>query len=128
MTSWKPMSNSSENSPSVFSGLRLQQVNTLIDVLRETVLTTHEHIERIYLEQATHFNETLFFLKEIGLVSIAKDHIAKESSPIWELDDVNDVTLVNEIIHLILKRNTRYRREVFEYLNHFRITGGIAHA
>jgi len=117
------MSGSLDGSPSEFDGLRQRQVCELLRVLSEAELATKEHIRRRYAEREARFDETLAFLLEVRAVEEAGALIC----PALALAAISpdDYVKVSEAtLRLLMNHDTRYRREVCDYLARFRVAGG----
>ena len=120
------MNDFSETSVSAFDGLHQQQVLALLDVLKESKLSTKEHIERRFLERAPKFGETLNFLKEADVVQDKNGTLSITPAFCWLPEQCDDPDLSKWLISLIIRRDNAYRSEMFEYLGSFQVVNGMA--
>ncbi len=115
------MEDSSSNEVTAFSGLRLQQILVLLQILDDAEYKTKDYIERRYLEQAENFEGTADFLVELHAIKfegeelIASEMLASMSTT-KDLDNLGRL-----VIDLMVRQKNRYSSEAFAYLSFFNV-------
>jgi len=92
----------------------------MLSVLRECDYTKTEHIRRQYIQQASHFQETLAFMVSLRAVGQRQGHV-RPASMLRASSEANGRSWLAE--RLFGTRN-RYRTRIFHYLRKFHIGDG----
>lgn len=113
------MENSSGNEPNVFSGLRLQQIQVLLQTLDDAKHKTAEYIKRRFLEQAENFEATVDFLTELHAIKIEGEEIivSEQLANIATTKDLDNLAML--LMDLMVRHRNRYSLEAFNYLSLF---------
>jgi len=115
------MTDSSDKN-SAFSDLEFRNVVALIEVLEEASLDTQDYIKRRFLERATQFEVTLEYLLDLDAIDAGNDGISL-SSP---MKAANRKSINSEVTAHLVQKESKYRKEAFDYLRHFDVTEGLA--
>jgi Domain of unknown function (DUF3883) len=110
------MSGSSENTISIFTGLRLNHIRTMLELVTDQRLHEKRYIERRFLEHATEFDTTLAFLTKMKLV-----HDDGNNLSLTPKLRVNDDDLSKTMLLQLTETSSPWRTELFAYLRNFRI-------
>ncbi len=103
-----------------FEKVSIQQIIVFSEIVNESSLLQKEFIEKTYLRNATHFDETVKFLQELGLIETKENKVALKSKYEEFLIGLKEVRRPKEkvkkfIIDYFVSRKTSFS----EYLNEF---------
>ena len=103
-----------------FRNVRYAHVCTLLDVMGSTTSVSLRNIRRLFLEDAEGFEEVLSFSSRIGLV-------AREGGTLRLKADVfqeRSQSRTDEILARLVSTRNRYRTELLDFLDGFRLQNG----
>ncbi len=103
-----------------FEKISVQHILVFSDIVNKSSLLQKEFIEKTYLRNATHFDETVKFLQELGLIETKENQIVLKPKYEEFLIDLKEVQRPKEkvkkfIIDCFISRKTSFP----EYLNEF---------
>ena len=107
-----------------YEELRLPHVRVLLEVVADLALRDKQHVRRRYAENASHFDSTLTFAAELGLLSEVGDMLVP--APEVVSGQLDEATLAQLMLSRLVGRNTPCRLAILDYLRRFRIIGGEA--
>ncbi len=114
------MRESLTNKFDAFQGLEWHNVLELLEVLQGNKYNKKDYIKQRYSSQASNFSETLAFAVSLG--AIQEENGRVRSLKIFQSS--NEAKIHDWFIKRILKRRSRYRTRIFQYLRLFCITDG----
>lgn len=116
------MESSSSNEIAAFSGLRLQQILVLLQMLDEDEYKTRDYVRRRYLEQAENFETTLDFLEELHAVEFVGEELIV-SELLSDISTTRDLDCLGKLlIDFMVRQRNRYSSEAHAYLSLFDVT------
>jgi hypothetical protein len=104
-----------------FDRLSWAHVQILVEVIRSCGIRRRSYLERQFTKDATHFQQTLAFLIELGFAEESGGLLSIEHS-VSEVDVHGD--LLSNVLHRLVQQPSRYREEVFWYLSSFSVEDG----
>jgi hypothetical protein len=111
----------------VFDKLTYRQIKTLMDVIRSTKGQDYEFISKKYKSNEENFERALDFLKGLKLLRANNDKITPTRDLMKLLNcKVSDDNLTKSyLLEKTLNSMNLFSKEVFEYLNNFRVSRNI---
>ena len=109
-----------------FEKISVQQIFVFSEIVNESSLSQKEFIEKTYLRNATHFDETVNFLQEQGLIETKENQIVLKPRYEKFLIDLKEVRRPKEkvkkfIIDYFIGRKTPFSEYLNEFLSQFHL-------
>lgn len=109
-----------------FEKISIQQISVFSEIVSESSLLQKEFIEKTYLRNATHFDETVNFLQELGLIETKENQIVLKPRYKELLNELKEVRRPKEkvkkfIIDYFINRKTPFSEYLNEFLSHFHL-------
>ena len=109
-----------------FEKISVQQIFVFSEIVNESSLSQKEFIEKTYLRNATHFDETVNFLQELGLIETKENHIVLKPRYKELLNELKEVRRPKEkvkkfIIDYFISRKTPFSEYLNEFLSQFHL-------
>ena len=114
------MKDSSATRTDPFDGLEWRHVVAMLSVLRDCDYTKTEHIRKQYVQQASHFRETLAFMVCLRAVREQEGYV-RPSNMLRAGSEANGRDWLSQ--RLFATRN-RYRTRILHYLRRFHVVDG----
>lgn len=111
------MTDSLENESNDLGQVRLKHIETLVDLLRTSMIKQKDHVRRRYCERASHFDATLQFVSQLGCVQ--DDGESLSLSPDIAHYSVDENTLSGEVLSRFCAHGSPFRRDLSQYLVRF---------
>ena len=107
----------SDEDTSAFSGITVQRIFALLEILCETTLLTETNIAHLYLQYSECFDDVLAFLIHLQLVEKCGPNLRLIKRPPFNSIPTLQAWLLSEIIH----KNNNYGSEIREYLKNYKV-------
>ena len=103
-----------------FENLRYAHVCTLLDIIDLVKLDNLPYIRKKFGESAEGFDEVVSFMTKLGVVMSDGQKLNMKVNSLTSNSDYRR----SEIIRMLLSKTSRYRKEMFSFINQFKIIEG----
>jgi len=112
-----------------FEKISVQQILVFSEIVNGSSLLQKEYIEKTYLRNATHFDETVKFLQELGLIETKENKVVLKPKYEECLIDLKEVRRPKEkikkfIIDYFVSRKSFFAEYLNEFLGRFQLVNG----
>lgn len=103
-----------------FDNLKYSHVCTLLDIVDMVQIDSSHYISKLFAERAEGFDEVVLFLVKIGAIVSNGQTLHLTVNSLTSNSDIRR----SEIIRMLLNKRSRYRKEMFRFINQFNLVEG----
>lgn len=112
-----------------FEKISVEQIFVFSEIVNESSLSQKEFIEKTYLRNATHFDETVNFLQELGLIETKENQVVLKPRYKELLNELKESQLPKQIaqkfiVNCLLNERSSFSEYLNEFLYRFRLANG----